>query len=252
MSVRRLADHLRRYPVWYAVGAIWLVGMLSLPIVRGTSLADALIGDRGPGTTVTAGPSDTAPVDLGTDGSDGLGPTGGEGVGTTNGPTTATTATRGSTAPDDPLQLVPPEFLDAIFDSLPPLVLPALPKELDPLTSAVAPLATTGCSGLGLASVVIAVAAQTVDGVPLERLLPYLAPASTACASFPVPPVHTVCAMDQPLIADVGGLTTTPPILGLGVDQLRALEVVMSSQFGASIPSSADQIAQQLDCHQVS
>jgi hypothetical protein len=251
MSARPVTAHLRRYPLWYAVGAVWLVGLLALPIVKGTALADALTGGPAPATTELAGPQGpAADLPAGT-GADGALPID-DGPPVTTGATTVDTVAGDDGPGDDALQIVPPEVLDAIFDALPPLVVPALPQELEPLANAIAPLAATGCSGLGLAGVVVAVAAQTVDGVPLERLLPYLAPASTACASFPVPPVHTVCEADKPLVTDLGGLTTTPPILGLGIDQLRALEVLMTSQFGATVPSIADQLAQQLSCTLVS
>jgi hypothetical protein len=250
MSARTLAAHLRRYPLWYVLGAVWLVGMLSLPIVKGSALADVFTGDSTTPTTVAAGSPGTAADDgglVGTDGPllDAADP----------GPSASTVDTVPRARDDDEsdaLQIVPPEILDAIFDALPPLVFPALPREIEPLTNAIAPLAATGCSGLGLAGVVIAVAAQTAEGVPLERLLPYLAPASTACATFPIAPVHTVCEADKPFITDLGGLTSTPPILGLGIDELRAFEQLMSSQFGVAVPSVADRLAAQLDCEHVS
>jgi hypothetical protein len=250
MSARTLAAHLRRYPLWYALGAVWLVGMLSLPIVKGSALADVLTGGPSTATTVASAPQAPAPGDLGTGSSDA--PISLEGDGGVASPTTVETVDRGHDDGGDALQIVPPEILDAIFDALPPLVFPALPREIEPLTNAIAPLAATGCSGLGLAGVVIAVAAQTAEGVPLERLLPYLAPASTACATFPIPPVHTVCEADKPFITDIGGLTSTPPILGLGIDELRAFEQLMTAQFGVAVPSVADSLAAQLDCELVS
>jgi hypothetical protein len=249
---RTLATHLRRYPWWYGLAAVWIVGMLALPIVHGTALADVFGGDDGTSTTApatTPGPGgperagDTTPLDTTATATPAVG---GDGGGTT---------TTAAAAPDDDgdaLQLVPPELLDAIFDVLPPLIFPALPPEVAPVANAVAPLMTTGCSGLGLTSVVVAVAAQSIDGVPFDRLLPYLTPLSTACASFPVPKVHTVCEGDKPLIIDLAGLTSTPPILGLGIDQLRAFEQLMTSQFGMSVPAISDQLATQLHCQLVS
>jgi hypothetical protein len=250
---RTLAHHLRRYPWWYGIAAVWIVGMLALPIVHGTALADVFGGD-GPGPTAPpATPAGGGPELAGGPTPLVTGPTAAPPTGASDGPGSGATAT--TVAPEDggdALQLVPPELLDAIFDVLPPFVFPALPPEVAPVANAVAPLMTTGCSGLGLTSVVVAVAAQSVDGVPFDRLLPYLAPLSTACASFPVPKVHTVCEGDKPLIIDLGGLTSTPPVLGLGIDQLRAFEQLMTSQFGMTVPAIGDQLAAQLHCTLVS
>jgi hypothetical protein len=251
MSARPLADHLRRYPWWYGIAAVWIVAMLSLPIVRGGALASVLGGDdTRDGTTTVTGPDGQA-----------AGPSLDPGAPP---PSSVDDEPRidGGVASDDTvppvddgadaLQLVPPEILDLIFDALPPVVFPALPPEVAPVFNAVAPLAATGCSGLGLAGVVVAVAAQSANGVPIERLLPYLAPASTACASFPIPAKHTVCESDKPFVTDLGGLTTSPPILGLGIDQLRAFEQLMANTFGQSIPSVADSLAVQLNCQLIS
>ena len=250
-SARTLAAHLRRYPWWYGVAVVWVVGMLALPIVQGSALADAFTGDQpaASGTTlpgeIAPGPGAGGPVGSGavTDG--------GGSTGTVDGGT-ADTVVPDTPREENPLDIVPPELLDAIFDALPPVAAPPLPDELAPIFNAVAPVAATGCSGLGLAGVVIAVAAQTVEGVPFDRILPYLAPASTACAAFPIPKVHTVCAADAPFIQDLGGLTTSPPILGLGIDELRAFEALMSSSFGVTLPSVADSLSETLDCELVS
>jgi hypothetical protein len=251
MSARTLAAHLRRYPLWYALGAVWLIGVLALPIVKGTALADVFDGGGSGGAQVAAGDGAGAPS-IG-DGGSTIGTDGGAVV---DGVPGLLPETIGTVAKDDDegdaLEIVPPEVLDAIFDALPPLVFPAVPRELEPLTNAIAPLAAPGCSGLGLGGVVVAVAAQTAEGVPLERLLPYLAPASTACAAFPLAPVHTVCEADQPFVQDLGGLTTTPPILGLGIDEIRAFETLMANQFGTTVPSIADELSKQLSCRLVS
>lgn len=251
MSPRTLATHLRRYPIWYAVGLVWLIAMVSLPIVRGTALADAFGGEpsgRASGTTTSSTIPALTPGGI-------LAPGGSDGSVTT--PTDASGSPVDTVAPspvdeDDPLELVPPEFLDLIFDALPPIVFPALPPEVAPVFNAVAPLAATGCSGLGLAGVVVAVAAQSANGVPIERILPYLAPASTACASFPIPAKHTVCEVDKPFIQDLGGLATSPPILGLGIDQLAALETLLETSFGVAVPTVSEDLREQLDCELVS
>ena len=249
MSAGRFA-HLRRYPWWYGIAAVWLVAMLSLPIVRGGALANVLGGGDQPGTTAVTGPDGEA---IGPELEPGaVPPSAADGAtASDHDPATADTAPPADDG-DDALALVPPEVLDLIFDALPPVIFPALPPEVAPVFNAVAPLAATGCSGLGLAGVVVAVAAQSANGVPIERLLPYLAPASTACASFPIPTKHTVCESDKPFVTDLGGLTTSPPILGLGIDQLRAFEQLMANTFGQSIPAVSDELAVQLNCQLIS
>lgn len=247
-----LTTHVRRYPIWYAVGLVWLLAMVSLPIVRGTALADVL--DRGGESAgpVTAGgpPPAIVPGVI-------LGP-GGFSGGTTDGniasdPVDDTVVPVEDGDDDDggDLPLVPPELLDLVFDALPPILLPGLPDEVRPVAEAVAPLAATGCSGIGLAGVVVAVAAQTAEGVPIERLLPYLAPVSTACAAFPIPKVHTVCASDEGFVQDIGGVATSPPPLGLGIDQLAAFEAMLTNSFGVAVPAVSAELREQLDCELV-
>ena len=183
-SARTLAAHLRRYPWWYGVAAVWLVGMLALPIVRGSALADVFAGGQpaAPGVTA-AGRVDPGPGPRRRGRSRLQRRPGRHGRHrATTSPWTPWPPTTRRTLPARSTSCRP-EILDAIFDALPPFAFPALPDEIAPIANAVAPVAATGCSGLGLAGVVIAVAAQTVDGVPFDRILPYLAPASTACAA---------------------------------------------------------------------
>jgi hypothetical protein len=252
MNPRSVFGHVRRYPRWYGVAVIWAVAMVALPVVELDPL-NAFSGSRD-AATVDAG--DTAaedgtalpPITSGTVPSGGIvSPV------DTSGDTTSTTEPGATTTtlPTE-LELVPEELLDAIFDLLPPPVIPPLPPELAKLAAAIAPIATTGCSGLGLASVIVAVVAQSAEGVPVGRLLPYLAPVSSACASFPIPKVHTVCAADEPLILDLAGLTSSPPIIGLGIDQLDAIESQLATTFGQSVPRLAPSLREQFDCELVS
>ena len=247
MDPRTLAGHVRRYPWWYGVAALWITAILVLPIVHLDPLA-ALAGDdrtaaptQTPSVTVAPGSS---PTFVG-----GGSPTASVGGGSATtvageGPTASTTAT---TTPGS-LELVPPELLDLVFDAIPAFVFPPLPEELAPITAALAPIASTGCSGLGLAGVVVAVVAQSANGVPVQRILPYLAPLSSACASFPIPKHHTVCAIDVPFVTDLGGLVSTPPILGLGIDEIEQTEQLLASTFGQTLPPLADQLREQFDC----
>lgn len=250
MSTRpALATHLRRYPWWYGLAAVWLVAMVALPIVKLGPL-DALShqGTDATGTTLVA----TGPGDLDQPSLDpgGLPPTvgGTTGASATTAPGEAAAGATTSTTKPGTLDLVPPEILDLIFDALPEVVLPPLPDELAPLAAVIAPIAATGCSGLGLASVVVAVVAQSANGVPVQRILPYLSPVSTACASFPIPLHHTVCAADAPLVFSLGGLANTPPILGLGIDEIEATSTLLANTFGQPLPDLAASLRTQLDC----
>ena len=111
----------------------------------------------------------------------------------------------------EPPEFIEPSFLDTLFDLIPPPPsLPTLPARNRARRAAVPRIAAQGCTGLGLASLVVAVVAPSLEEVPIERILPYLAPVTSACAFFPIPKVHTVCAADEPLIIDLGGLTKTP------------------------------------------
>lgn len=248
MSPSDVVAHVRRYPRWYSVAVVWLVGMLLLPIVQADPL-DVFRADATPsGAAGLDRPSDLAGAPLGQPA------TGATGGGDTPSPTDAD-GSEGATPADDEepgaLDLVPPELLNLIFDSLPPVLVPPLPPEFASLAAAIAPVAAFGCTGLGLASVVIAVVAQTAEGVPVARLLPYLAPVVTACAAFPIPTSYTVCAADEPLVVDLGGVAKTPPILGMGIDQIEALEHALSAAFGQAIPSTAAGLRTQLDCRLV-
>jgi hypothetical protein len=240
--------HLRRYPWWYGAALVWLVAMLALPVVHLDPLG--ALGD------------DAAPVQAG--GPAGPGPSAGKVPEVTPGlldrvdpelfelPTTTVPAGAPTTTAPSELELVPPEVLDTLFEALPPVVFPPLPEELSTLAAGIAPIASFGCSGVGLAGLVVSVVAQTVEGVPLGRLLPYLTPVSAACASFPIPKVHTVCAADEPLVIDLGGVTTTPPIIGLGIDQLDAFETLLETTFGVAIPRLAPELRTLFDCQVIS
>jgi hypothetical protein len=239
--------HLRRYPWWYGLAAVWVVAMLALPVVELDPLG-VRTGDSGTATADGAAPGGPP--------ADGL-PTVPPGLldrvdpALLELPTTTVPAGATATTLPEELELVPPEVLDAVLDALPPVVFPPLPEELSTLAAGLAPIASFGCSGLGLAGLVVSVVSQTVEGVPLGRLLPYLTPVSAACASFPIPEAHTVCAVDEPLVIDLGGVTSTPPIIGLGIDQLEAIETLLESAYGVAVPRIAAELRTLLDCRLV-
>lgn len=245
----RLLRHIRRYPRWYGVAAVWLVGILVLPVVELDPLQ--VFSTPEPGSQETA-PADPAALDLAPFGAAPRGGVGGPGpavVPSDDGPPAT-----GTEAPPEavPPESIPPELIDQLFDLFPPPpALPDIPPELQPVVRAVSPIAKYGCTGLGLASLVVAVVAPSLEGIPLERILPYLVPVTSACAYFPIPETHTVCAADEGLIIDLGGVATTPPVLGLGIDQLTAVEDLIAQSFGASFPRLSDTAREALDCRLV-
>jgi hypothetical protein len=167
-------------------------------------------------------------------------------------PLPAETAGKASTPP--PAEPATPDLFT--IPAPPPLALPALPSQFDPLFAALSPVMATGCSGLGLAGVVIASVAPTVEGVPLDQLLPYLVPVYTACALFPIPKTHTVCPLDEMFAAqlpkDITSLAQAPTIIGLGIDEIAGIEAQVSQAAGgAAFPSLAESLTTQLGCHVV-
>ena len=57
MNPSDLLAHVRRYPRWYAIALLWLVGMIALPIVQ----ADPLDVFRPDGATPAASAPTTTP-----------------------------------------------------------------------------------------------------------------------------------------------------------------------------------------------
>ncbi len=237
-----MLHHVRRYPRWYAVGVLWLIGMIALPVIE--SAPRRIFGGETP-VVQEESPLTLAPTP----------PIGGIPVA----PFLALTLTAPPVAPGEtplpespPPEFIEPAFIDTLFDLIPPpQSLPELPPEIQRIIRAAGPIATQGCTGLGLAALVVAVVAPSAEGVPIERILPYLAPVTSVCAYFPIPKLHTVCAADEPLIIDLGGLTKTPPILGLGIDQLTAIEDIVAEMYGDGFPRVSDLAREQLDCHLV-
>lgn len=240
----RAVHHLSRYPKLYAAAAVWAIAMIALPVI--TSRASTIFRPDAPlvagetpiaATPTPPGLSSFAPL-----------------VNLVLGKPPATTPPTTPELPEaKPPELVEPTFFDNVFNLVPPPpALPELPPEVLAVIRSVTPIASRGCTGLGLASLVVAVVAPSLDGVPIERILPYLAPVTSACAYFPIPKLHTVCAADEPFVIDVGGLTKTPPVLGLGVDQLTAFEDLVIEQFGMAFPRISDVAREQLDCKLVS
>ena len=267
--VRRVVGHLRSYPRHYGALALWLVAMVLAPSVAS-------------GSSPLAPPSAPAPaVAGGSDGgagstADGPGPAG-RGEGTV--PASSTSVLAGAAAfvgeelarrGDDPAPrgpapapsgsqgdgegpaddgdgLVPaPGGGGSVIPPPPALPLPPVPEELRPLLAAVTPLTSQGCSAIGLVAVVAAVAGPAAgDAVPVAELMPYLAPAYAACATFPPPAGDpTICAVDEEMRAagypaDVSGLTKTPNVIGMGVDVLMGIEAAIEVVTGQSLGLAA-------------
>jgi hypothetical protein len=127
-----------------------------------------------------------------------------------------------------------------------------VPAELQPLFNAVSPMMTTGCSGIGLAAVVVAVVAPTVQQVPLAELMPYLAPLYSVCSYFPIPETRTICPLDDQIAAqlsdDLTSLIAAPTVIGLGIDEIAGFEAAAQQMTGAPPFGFADSLRQQLGC----
>lgn len=269
--VREMIDHVRRYPRHYLAIAMFTALLLLVPRV-GSDSSSAPPLDGRPPTSVAdrsgsaAAPDSTPDSTLGRLGvtpsgpvlaAPALGPSTVAGVpippsaadrGT--GGTPPTPGTPGTPAPPEPEE---PSGVPLDIPPPPALPLPPVPAELRPLLGAVAPLTTQGCSAIGLAAVVAAVGATAAQGVPVAEILPYVAPAYTVCASFPVPEgERSICAVDEAMRAagypaDASGLAKTPNIIGLGVDVLAGIDQAVEAYTGSN-PGLADQIGAQLGC----
>ncbi|WP_436793715.1 hypothetical protein [Actinospongicola halichondriae] len=253
MNPEGIIRHVRNYPRWYAAAIIWLVMMVFLPVV-GVDIIPAFAApasQQQPSTTEAGTPPTAAEIAapapaLPSDG--GSSPTTTPVAPTPTDPPGATESTPPEIIPPEEL---PPDFFDPVFDAIPGLPAVDTPEELLPVLRAVAPIANYGCSATGLAALVLAVVAPSVDGVPLERVIPYLGPVTTACANFPIPATHTECELDKPFIIDLGGLAKTPPVIGVGIDVIEAMEAEMIAAFGADIPRFSASLRDTLDCEVV-
>src|SRR5205085_765635 len=75
-------------------------------------------------------------------------------------------------------------------------------------------------------------------------------------SSKPTPPARTSCPIDKQVAAayakEVGPTITTlypaPPLLGLAIDQLGAVELAGRLATGVAVPGPAEQLAAQLGC----
>lgn len=252
MRPESVVRHVRDYPRWYAAGVTWLVLMIVLPVV-GVDIVPAFAApavQQQPAAAEVAAPSTGAPAPPPAP----VAPQGPAAPAQTDLAPTTTVAQAPSESP--PPEIIPPEelppgFFDPFFDVIPGLPAIDTPEELMPLYRAVAPIATHGCTATGLAAIVLAVVAPSVEGVPLERLLPYLSPVTSACANFPIPKTHTECELDQPFIIDLGGLAMSPPIIGMGIDAIEAFETELIATYGVGVPRVSGSLRETLNCEVV-
>ena len=238
--------HLRRYVVWYGIAVVWAVLMASVPVVKHHA---ATLASRPHARTITTEIPAPAPAPV----------VAGEAVALPPPPaplpTTPVTAApapagRAPTPTPTPAPAPPPGLQ---LPALPPLPFPAVPDQVQPLLDAVSPLMKTGCSAIGLAAVVVAVVAPTVQQVPLDQLMPYLVPAYTVCALFPIPKSHTVCPVDEQIAAQLPASLTSlfpaPTVMGLGIDVIAGMEAAAQQAYGIPIPTLSDSLRTQLGCH---
>lgn len=258
-------EHVLRYPRHYASLGLFLVAMLLVPTVgvagvgdlaSATSPAPSSVPEGAlpltPPSTSVASPAPPATAIRAV--ADALGvdvDTVATAVdGTVPGPSSAPPGGAPAPAPDDGEDAGP---ADLALPSPPAVPLPPPPAELEPLLAAVGPLTANGCSGLGLAAVVIAVAGTAAKDVPVGQVLPYLAPVYSACAAFPPPPGEpTVCEIDRAAAeagypSDVSGLMKTPQAIGTGIDVLYGIEAAIEAYTGQA-PGLVGGLADQLGC----
>ena len=253
MNPERVVHHLRTYPRWYAAGVTWLALMVLLPVVG----VDVLPAFAAPAPQQPAAATETVPPPPATETAVPA-PTAPPSAPAPAPPPPPAPDTTEPQAPTEtpPPETIPPEelppgFFDPFFDAIPGLPAVDTPEELMPLLRAVSPIATHGCTATGLAAIVLAVAAPSVEGVPLERLIPYLSPVTSACANFPIPTTHTECEFDKPFIIDLGGLAMSPPILGMGIDAIEAFETELVNTYGVAVPRVSGSLRDTLNCEVV-
>jgi hypothetical protein len=256
-TVRRAVRHVRSYPRHYAALALWAAAMVLVPTVAAGSDGAALPIASSGGSTVAVGnaatatgatsdvpPPPPAVVRRAASAATAL-------LGSSPSPSPSSTAGAGAQASPEPVpapdgsggaEPTPAVPGGVPIPPPPSLPLPPPPAELAPLVAAVAPLASQGCSAIGLAGVVAAVAGPTAgDAVPIAALLPYLAPAYQACAAFPVPQgERTICEIDEQARAagyptDASGLMKTPNLIGTGIDTIAGIEVAIEAMTGQSL-----------------
>jgi hypothetical protein len=267
--------HLGRYPRHYGALGLFLVAMLVVPTVGVERLADlaavsspadvgAPAGSAAPGVPDRAGDAagqvaDLFDVDRGTISRAVDGGTGGP---STSGASAPATGAATPPAPGEAAPAPPAPDDDGLLDAgpasitIPPppaLPLPGVPDELQPLLGVISPLTNQGCSALGLAAVVAAVAGTAAQDVPVGQVLPYLAPVYSACAAFPPASADpTICALDDAAHEagypkDVSGLAKTPNVIGTGIDVLYGIEAAIESYTGQA-PGLVAGLAEQLGC----
>lgn len=249
----RALTHVGAYRRFYAVGAVWLAVMLLVPRV-GLPPSDqaaspgGMAAPRGGTAPGDAAPAASPGPTIGmafqpepfTDQEIGPGPLRGDEAvrpvqGNVDGP-----------EPDPPPEAPEPSSLLPIDIPPPPAMpVPPPPAELAPLLAVVSPVAKAGCSPIGLAAVVVALAGPGVSEVPVHQIVPYLTPLYVACATFPQTGPRTVCELDEVYVSQdpSGGLLPPPAVIGLGVDTLAQLELAMGG-----FTSMAETIRTQLNC----
>lgn len=271
-SVEVAREHVSRYPRHYAALAMFLAAMLLVPTVGAQDLADLASSSSPAGATPApalplAPPATTAAAPTAPPSTAARAVADAFGIDAGTAAAVIDVAAGGSVpAPpppgggsDDDAPAPAPEGDDAAgpagvpLPSPPAVPLPEAPEELRPVLAAVGPLTNQGCSGLGLAAVVVAVVGTTAKDVPVGQVLPYLAPAYSACAAFPPPAGDpTICEIDRAAHdagypADVSGLMKTPNAIGTGVDVLFGIEAAIEAHTGQS-PGLVAGIAEQLGC----
>ena len=241
--LRSIGRHLRRYPAWYPLVAVWAVVMALLPVLHDNAGAPArshrqAAALRPAGDAVAVAAAVDAVVDGCTSAAASI-PTPADGIESpaASGPTTA----KPPAPADDPALVHLPQ--------LPAVPIPTLPASLDPVLQLGSPLASTGCGVLGITRLGILTLAPAAPQLPLEDANGYLVPAYTACAVLPLPATTTVCTIDNQVAAQepaqLVGIYTLPPVVGLTLDQIAAVEALLAP---LAAPNLSTPLAATLTC----
>jgi hypothetical protein len=218
-----LGRHLRRYPGWYPLVAVWAAALALLPVLdthpAHPTRAAATTAPRAAVTAARAVNGVTAARTTDLAASVAAAATAVEPASNAAGP-----AGNGNSSP------TPPAADNGLhLPQLPPLPLPTPPAALEPALQVASPFGTTACGVLGITRLGADTLAPAVPFVPVEEALAYLIPVFTACAVLPPPVTATRCAIDDQVVANepsqLDGIYPVPPLVGLSVDALEATGV---------------------------
>jgi hypothetical protein len=130
----------------------------------------------------------------------------------------------------------------------------SVPQPVQPALPVVSPLAPYACGTAGSVATLVEERQSGSPSAQIADVAPYLASAFIICGMIPAPTRQTTCQFDTQLSqaaspASQPGLPTTPTPAGMAVDLVKAVEAVIATQTGHSVPVDvADQLSASLSC----